>query len=1278
MKNKPLLRANPFTLSALAIAINAASISICIAAPVLSSTPLPTGIGVSLDRLTITQDESIPSATIEWVTFDVGENETVEFIQPNSDSVILNNIIGTKASDIYGHIKSNGKVFLSNPNGFVFGAGSSVNTGSFLATTSALSLDGDKLTLSSPNENSISINNGANLSASDNGYIALISRNISNNGAISIDDNGHAILSTLDEGVITLPGVDIGIDVSGLNGRDNSSSNLTLGSSSNISTTKGSVILSSKDLSSVLESVVNTPSSIKAEDLYINANEMELLGLLNFSAGSVENLHLNTNETLTLSANILGSNLNLNLNANEVVIGSTDSNFVLGSNKLKNINIKTVNEGTTYIFNGIQASNSINIDSLIKYENTKESATDLKFETDTGTSESSIILTKGLTDISGTKNTGLILETNNLYLDEISNFNSIDLDAANIYLGGNITAVNTINTPAANNLFLKKDISLLAPSINLDNVKFASLSDNGTTPFTLTLNSLQNASKFNLRNINNNDSIESNEGLDYIGGIILASTFSQSENFNTVDSNDILISGNLTTSTFIAGDDGNLFNLRLTDDLSISGLSTFNSQYTSINGDYDFVAMGSDESSQAIMGNIGNTATLNSLSMTNFNSITLNKNIRTGNNGLELMADNIWINKVNDTLTLENISNGKTSIMGSISSLNTANSDDFSSILIDTFNGDIELGSLIHLNNLDITQVGTANIRINGDIDVAGEINLIDLGDITVNAEGGTEGNAENITFTSNTFNSIGSYLNGYDNTNIIISSKTNVQLGQVSAYDITIIGSEENSKSKTALSNDISAINTLNFSNTDITLKDDLTLTGNINFLSIDPRIEVESPEPTITINGSHNLSILSTNEKIFIDNFGELESLSSLSIEGDAILTFINNPNITEGGRLSLLGNLLFDVGANHEFMSNNGELDFSGTTINGSGMLTFNTGTGDLSLGTIGNNSAIDSLKIESTGKLNLYGDISLVNATYDFSSLSAIQIYKDMEFGSVDAPAMVDFSNATLDGTYSLTLFGSTLKLGTMGSNIALQDLTIYNSGESLELNNNITMVGSADINAVNLTLNNNITTSGLNINIATEGDLTMSQTAVLNADAGNISMSSSAGNISIGSVNALEEVSIDAAGGAIFNSINDYISKNSTSINITSENVTLNGLNQIGFNVKSPIVINVNGSGGIKAESTGSIYIANLNSADVSSRSRVIDSSSGAEAAANDAYSQFNLSSLNQTNAPTVSSNLGLISNLAWQTDEEESIRKIKTPNSAPPIYYSRRGWRLGY
>ncbi len=496
--------------------------------------------------------------------------------------------------------------------------------------------------------------------------------------------------------------------------------------------------------------------------------------------------------------------------------------------------------------------------------------------------------------------------------------------------------------------------------------------------------------------------------------------------------------------------------------------------------------------------------------------------------------------------------------------------------------------------------------------------------------------------------------------------------LGQISANNITIKGAEDSVKSATELHDDVTAIDVLNFLNTDITLKNSLSLTGNINFLS--------DATPTVTalsINGPHDLDIHSSNEQIYINNIGLDESLDSLSIEGNAELTFINDPNITEGGRLSLLGNLKFNVGANHLFNSNNGELDFSGTTINGSKTLTFNTGTGNLSLGTIGNDSVIDSLIIHSTGKLNLYGDITLATPSFDLSSLSAIQIYQDMTFGSAELPAMVNFGDATLDGTYSLTLFGDTITLGTIGSNIALQDLTIYSAGD-LEFNSDITMVGTADINAASILLNNTITTTGLNINLATEGDLTMSPFSVLKADSGKITLSSNTGNISLGAVNALTDVNIDARGGSILNSIDDYVSNTSTSINVLSENLSLNAFNKIGFDVKSPIVISVQNGGSIKTEANSSIYLANLNSASISSRSRVIDTSIGGEAAALDAYAQFNLSSLNQINTPAVTSNFGLISNLSWQADEEESIRKVKSPISAPPIYHGRKGWRLGY
>src|SRR5438128_949092 len=77
------------------------------------------------------------NAIINWHTFNVGSEERIRFDQPNSSSVILNRVTpGTGPSEILGRIDANGRVFIVNRDGFLFGAGSVINTAGFLATTS--------------------------------------------------------------------------------------------------------------------------------------------------------------------------------------------------------------------------------------------------------------------------------------------------------------------------------------------------------------------------------------------------------------------------------------------------------------------------------------------------------------------------------------------------------------------------------------------------------------------------------------------------------------------------------------------------------------------------------------------------------------------------------------------------------------------------------------------------------------------------------------------------------------------------------------------------------------------------------------------------------------------------------------------------------------------------------------------------------------------------------------------------------------------------------------
>ncbi len=84
-------------------------------------------IGAGAGSTTITQTSQ--NAAINWQSFNIGSGESVNFIQPNSSAIALNRVLGSDPSSILGSLNANGKVFLVNPNGIVFGQGASVNVG---------------------------------------------------------------------------------------------------------------------------------------------------------------------------------------------------------------------------------------------------------------------------------------------------------------------------------------------------------------------------------------------------------------------------------------------------------------------------------------------------------------------------------------------------------------------------------------------------------------------------------------------------------------------------------------------------------------------------------------------------------------------------------------------------------------------------------------------------------------------------------------------------------------------------------------------------------------------------------------------------------------------------------------------------------------------------------------------------------------------------------------------------------------------------------------------
>ena len=72
---------------------------------------------------------------INWQGFSIDSGELTRFIQPSAASAVLNRVTGTDPSAILGRLLSNGRVFLVNPHGIVFGRDAVVDTAGLVAST---------------------------------------------------------------------------------------------------------------------------------------------------------------------------------------------------------------------------------------------------------------------------------------------------------------------------------------------------------------------------------------------------------------------------------------------------------------------------------------------------------------------------------------------------------------------------------------------------------------------------------------------------------------------------------------------------------------------------------------------------------------------------------------------------------------------------------------------------------------------------------------------------------------------------------------------------------------------------------------------------------------------------------------------------------------------------------------------------------------------------------------------------------------------------------------
>jgi filamentous hemagglutinin family protein len=327
------------------------------------SVDLPSTVGQ-----TMTIGQHSKGAIIEWNGFNIANGYHVDFRQPGVDSVTLNRVTGAGMSQIDGMLSANGRVFVVNTAGVLFGSNAQVNVGGLVASTLSISdtdfnagVDSGHFVFAG--DGNATISNLGSLATAAGGTIALLSGgSISNSGTINAPGGtvalgwGHAI--TLDIGGDGLTNLILAPS-------SNHGGVATIVNSGTLQADGGQVVLRA-DLGNI-SGVVNQSGIVRARSLQnragqivldAGANELDITGSNDAGAGDAGV----AGGTITASANRLLVNTGAAFNAGG---GSGGANGNLTINSVSDIVIASAGQITTDLGNNLHASASHLLDSAL-------------------------------------------------------------------------------------------------------------------------------------------------------------------------------------------------------------------------------------------------------------------------------------------------------------------------------------------------------------------------------------------------------------------------------------------------------------------------------------------------------------------------------------------------------------------------------------------------------------------------------------------------------------------------------------------------------------------------------------------------------------------------------------------------------------------------------------------------------------------------------------------------------------------------------------------------
>ena len=241
----------------------------------IATTPTATNITQSTNR-----------AAIDWTSYNIGSQQSVNYQQPNSTSVTLNRVTSSDPSQIAGKINANGQIVITNQSGVTFYRGSEVNAQSVIVSAAGITnknfMAGKMAFDQAANPNARIVNNGT-ITVKQAGLAALVAPSVANSGVINAR-LGQVVLAgaaahTLDMYGDGLVSIDVTKQVTTVpTGADGRAVTALVTNTGTIRADGGVVQLTASAADGVVQTLVRAGGKIQANSVGNQAGRIEVAG----------------------------------------------------------------------------------------------------------------------------------------------------------------------------------------------------------------------------------------------------------------------------------------------------------------------------------------------------------------------------------------------------------------------------------------------------------------------------------------------------------------------------------------------------------------------------------------------------------------------------------------------------------------------------------------------------------------------------------------------------------------------------------------------------------------------------------------------------------------------------------------------------------------------------------------------------------------------------------------------------------------------------------------